>query len=314
MADADAPGASPTESPAQRQARQRRERRAAKIQAEGASRLQAITSLQGGSHRDVEKDVPAKPAPSPSARPSSNAPGTATPDPEESDISGHHYMPAVQPRLPSPFAFDGTGTPPFPAGGQGADGQDPMMAMLHQMMGGAGGPGAAGPQAGGLPPGLAGMFDAMQGQSAAEPSPDQSSAWLWRLVHSIFSLLLAGYIVLQTPFTGSKHHRTSPASPLFGGDEDWTYEKPVAETFAHFFYLFATFEVVLQSSRFFIERGQLQGTGILSTVAAFLPNPYGGYVRVIGRYSVIYSTVVSDAMVVVFVLGAASWWRGGLVA
>ena len=51
-------GSSPTESPAQLQARLRRERRAAKITAGGASRLQAISSLQGGSHRDVSKDVP----------------------------------------------------------------------------------------------------------------------------------------------------------------------------------------------------------------------------------------------------------------
>jgi hypothetical protein len=78
--------------------------------------------------------------------------------------------------------------------------------------------------------------------------------------------------------------------------------------------MFATFEVVLQTSRYFIEKGQLQGKGMLNTVAQFLPEPYSGYVKVIGRYSVIYSTVVSDAMVVVFVLGAASWWNGGVAA
>jgi hypothetical protein len=37
-------------------------------------------------------------------------------------------------------------------------------------------------------------------------------------------------------------------------------------------------------------------------------------VRTIGRYSVIYTTVVSDAMVVVFILGATSWWKGAAVA
>jgi hypothetical protein len=59
MADSpSATGSSPAESPAQAQARLRRERRAAKIQGGGASRLQAISSLQGGTHRDVEKDVP----------------------------------------------------------------------------------------------------------------------------------------------------------------------------------------------------------------------------------------------------------------
>ena len=176
---------------------------------------------------------------------------------------------------------------------------------MPAMPGAGGQPGAA---PGGLPPGLADMFSAMQGGAAPEPSPEQSSAWIWRLVHSIFSLGLAVYIVLQTPFTGTKLARGNAL------DDDWTVQGNPAQTFAHFFYLFATFEVVLQSSRYFIEKGQLQGSGILSTIGGILPAPYSGYVRTIGRYSVIYSTVVSDAMVVVFVLGASSWWRGAAVA
>lgn len=53
-----ATGSIAAESPAQEKARLRRERRAAKIAGGGVSRLQAISSLQGGSHRDIEKDVP----------------------------------------------------------------------------------------------------------------------------------------------------------------------------------------------------------------------------------------------------------------
>lgn len=62
MADssASATGSKASESLAQQQARLRRERRAAKIQAGGADRLKAISSLQGGTHRDVEKDVPGR--------------------------------------------------------------------------------------------------------------------------------------------------------------------------------------------------------------------------------------------------------------
>ncbi|KAH7090758.1 hypothetical protein FB567DRAFT_546918 [Paraphoma chrysanthemicola] len=318
---ADSPAAAtapPGESPAQTKARLRRERLAAKS---GAQRLQQITALQGGPPKtlsELEKDVPAKPAPTP-AQFTPTVSGTATPDPEEIDISEHHYQPVSQPRLPSPFAFDGNQSAFMPPG-QGPDAaQDPMMAMLQQMMGGGAGgmpgmpgmPGAPGPQGGAppdLPPGLANIFSAMQGGSAPEPSPEQSSAWIWRLVHSLFSLALAIYIVLQTPFTGSKLSRASLH------DDDWTVQHTPAQNFARFFYLFATFEVIMQSSRYFVEKGQLQGGGILSTVAGILPPPYGGYVRTIGRYSVIWSTVVSDAMVVVFVLGATSWWKGAAVA
>ncbi|XPS94805.1 hypothetical protein M3J09_004107 [Ascochyta lentis] len=328
---ADTPAASPgpvaAETPAQEKARLRRERLAAKS---GASRLQQISALQGGPPKDlseIQKDVPVQPAPAPA--PASRAlSGTATPDPDEVDISQHHYTPASQPRLPSPFAFDANATAAFPQPplGQGDPSQDPMMSMLQQMMGaGAGGmpgmPGGGQTQPGGpgdLPPGLANMFSAMGGAGAgagaggaAEPSPEQSSAWLWRLVHSLFSLGLAIYIVLQTPFTGSKLSRSTALTPV---DDDWAVGATPAQNFAHFFYLFATFEVIMQSTRYFIEKGQLQGSGILSTVAGFLPPPYGGYVRTVGRYAVIYTTVVSDAMVVVFVLGATSWWRGAGVA
>lgn len=176
-------------------------------------------------------------------------------------------------------------------------------------MPGTAGPGQAG-QPDDLPPGLANLLGAMQGGAAPEPSPEQSSAWMWRIIHSLCSLGLSIYMISQTSFTGSKLSRTSPSL----ADEDWASDSSPAETFKHFFYLFSTFEVVLQSSRYFIEKGQLQGSGILSSIAQFLPEPYSGYVRVVGRYSVIYSTVVSDAMVVVFVLGATSWWRGGIVS
>ncbi|KAH6618899.1 hypothetical protein C7974DRAFT_39147 [Boeremia exigua] len=309
------PGSAGAETPAQQKARLRRERLAAKS---GASRLQQISALQGGPPKDlseIAKDVPMQPSPAPTTRALS---GTVTPDPDMVDISQHHYTPASQPRLPSPFAFEGSATGAFPQfpPAQGDSSQDPMMAMLQQMMGaGAGGiPGAQG-QPGGpndLPPGLANIFSAMGGGAGApEPLPEQSSAWIWRLVHALFSLGLAVYLVLQTPFSGSKLSRNTALAAV---DDDWTVESTNAQHFAHFFYLFATFEVIMQSSRYFIERGQLQGKGILNTIAGFLPPPYSGYIRTVSRYGIIYTTVASDAMVIVFVLGAAVWWNGAGVA
>ncbi|CAI6257590.1 unnamed protein product [Periconia digitata] len=288
----------PSESPAQERARLRREKRAAG----GASRLQAISKLQGGTHRDVEDDVV-----KPISFNASQQSGTATPDPEEIDISQHHYTPASQPRRPSPFSFDSDSAPSFGPGQPPGMDQD-MMAMMQQIMGASGGgmPGAPGQQPGApgdIPPGLGNLLSAMQGGDAQQPSPEKSSAWVWRLVHALFSFALASYIVLKTPFTGSKVARSVQEK------DDWA-ELDSTNTFGHFFYLFATFEVILQSSRFFVEKGQLQGSGLLSTVGQLLPQPYAGYVRVIGRYSVIYNTVVADAMVVVFVLGATSWWNG----
>jgi hypothetical protein len=181
-------------------------------------------------------------------------------------------------------------------------GGDPMMAMLQQMMGGAGGdPNAQ------LPPGLAEMMGAMggggmPGQQQGQQAAPSESAYIWRIVHALFSFGLALYVTMSTPFTGTKLARTASQ-----------YQSETGESFGQrLFYMFATAEVVLQSSRFFLERGQLPQSGILGTLSQILPQPYGGYLRVVGRYSVIYTTVVADAMVVVFVLGMMAWWNGAV--
>lgn len=221
------------------------------------------------------------------------------------DISEHHYSSQVTPRVPDFPGFPGFGGPQAQQmPGEG----DPMMQMLQQMMSGAGGAGAGDPNAQ-LPPGLADMFSGMGGmagmpgqQTGQVPS---NSAYLWRILHFVISLSLALYVTLNTTFTGSK--RARDLSSL-------TYTSPLSleRNFGQqLFYLFATSEVVLQSSRYFIERGQLPPSGIMGTLAQVLPQPWAGYLRVIGRYSVIYTTVVADAMVVVFVLGVMSWWKSG---
>ena len=82
------------------------------------------------------------------------------------------------------------------------------------------------------------------------------------------------------------------------------------------FTLFITAELVLQGSRFFLEKGQLQGSGILATIAnsGFVPEPYAQYIRTGGRWLGIAKSVASDAMVVVFVFGVLAWWSGSAAA
>lgn len=181
--------------------------------------------------------------------------------------------------------------------------EDPMMKLMQQMMGASGGDGA-----GQLPPGLAEMFGGAGGGMPGVPGQPQqaapsSSAYLWRILHAIFSLTLALYVVLTTPFTGTKTARNASVYSL---EDEQSFGQRL-------FYLFATVEVVLQSSRYFIEKGQLAPSGIMGTLAQFLPMPYAGWIKVAGRYGVIYTTVVADAMVVVFVLGAMAWWKGGVM-
>ena len=202
---------------------------------------------------------------------------------------------------PNPFAgfpgMDGAGSPP-------AD--DPMMKMLQQMMGGVPGEGA-----GGMP-----AFPGMPGQQA--PLVENSYAYVWRIVHSVFALGLGLYIASTTSFAGTKIERERSglsylATDSFGGadpEADDPTTQGLSPASVHFFWIFATVEILLQTSRFFMEKGKVQGGGILGMIAGFLPEPYKGYVALLQRYGRIWTTVSADALVCVFVLGVVAWFRG----
>ncbi|KAL1648849.1 hypothetical protein SLS58_002029 [Diplodia intermedia] len=312
----------PQESDAQRRARERRERRQAKIASQGSSRLEAITSLSGRPAPAVED---ASPAPAKPAETTSAAAAVAhdSADPPEVDISEHYYQPAPR-RLPPSSGASGASTPFGPAsgrdspfaggGGGGGMNDDPMMRMMQQMMQG-------GDQPGGAPGGDDPMMKMMQammgmngggggppgGQTAEAQKQATGSAYVWRVVHAVFSFGLAAYVALTSTFDGSKLSRS--ASAAFAHQ----HEGEAGAAGKRLFYIFATAEVLLQTTRFFVEKGRLQQGGIMGTLSTVLPEPFAGYVRLAGRYSVIYTTVVADAMVVVFVLGVMAWWKGAVV-
>jgi hypothetical protein len=209
------------------------------------------------------------------------------------------------------FPSSGRGTPQPPPGansnpfgglpgmegmaGPGAD--NPMLKLLQQMMGGMGGmPGAGGP--GGIP-GMPPM--GMPGQEAAAVRDPYT--YLWRIVHAVFALGLGLYIALTANFTGTKLARDMSAlTGTTGGTE-------LAESSVRFFYIFATVEVVLQTFRFYVEKGTVQPGGILGMVMGVLPQPWKGYLALMMRYGRIWTTTSGDALVCVFVLGVCSWLR-----
>lgn len=232
-------------------------------------------------------------------------------DPAEVDISQHHWTP--QSRNDVLQQFDGLQGPqgnPF-AGMPGlgsTDGasEDPMMRMMQQMLGAAGGAPPTGdpndpndPMAQ-LPPFLKAMMSGQQQtqQQQEAQGPKTNSAYIWRIVHAVMAFSLALYIALTGTFNGSKLSRAQSVEGMDFGPR--------------LFYMFATAELVLQSSRYFVEKGQLQGGGMLATIAnsGLVPEPWGGYIRTLGRYSVIWQTLVGDAMIIVFVLGLLAWWKG----
>ncbi|KAL9051081.1 MAG: hypothetical protein Q9162_006254 [Coniocarpon cinnabarinum] len=283
-----------TESKAQRDARLRRERRNAKIQGEGSSRLSKITSMSG---RPAAAEAELTRAPSP--KPASSNPqhgstrkqgdGQAD-DPAEVDISSMFQRPLQNEAMDQQEMFRRmlrAGADDDP-GAQGQE-EDPMMKMMQQMMGTFG---ADGQQSAGMPPNLTNMFGGGQDQEQPQVS---SGDYIWRIVHALFSLLLGIYTVTTLAFTGSSLSRSQYATDPIG---------------PRLFWMFATAELVLQTTRYFVDRGKLPPSSFLGKIAAFLPEPYAGYLRLLNRYSIIYTTVVSDALVVVFVLGCFAWWKG----
>lgn len=197
-----------------------------------------------------------------------------------------------------------------------------MMRLLQQMMGGMGGEAGTGGD-GSLPPGLAAMLGGMggagalgmpatggSGQQQGASAVANKSAYVWRILHALSALMLGIYLVSHASFASSarltpgRSTASPPASPVSGNVEA---DQPVV----NMFWIFATAELMLQGSRFFLEQGRdgSQG-GWVQMIGGILPEPWRGWARLAGQYSGIWKTLVEDAMVVIFVLGIVGWWRG----
>ncbi|RBR13104.1 uncharacterized protein FIESC28_08290 [Fusarium coffeatum] len=329
---------SPEDAAAQRaaeQARLRKERREAKLKAGGSARLNKITGLGGrvpGEPEPTTATTTATDAPTPA--PAASAPTVSSTadhaDPDEVDISEHYYETkrtatsrTNAPEVPEPaisedqlrqmmLGFErGNGSGNASPTPGGVD-EDPMMKMMSQLMAGAGLP------AGSMPP-FPGMPGAAPGQGPPVPQTavrNSASTNLWRLLHAIVALGLGFYIVLLTPFSGSKIEReraalagTTPADPLIAASEP-EMETELEHRKKLFFWTFATAETLLLTTRFFLDRRGSPPTGIVGTVLQFLPQPAKGYIEIVMRYGQIFTTVRSDMLACIFVLGAVAWFKG----
>ncbi|KAI1461109.1 hypothetical protein F4805DRAFT_414759 [Annulohypoxylon moriforme] len=331
------------------QASLRKKRREAKLKLAGADRLNKITGLGGGIQRDPLPQSFTNPSTAPeqttttSPEPAADATPAPAPeqhgDPEEVDISEHFYKPPTTNRQQTPSdvpddiseaqlrqlllgGMGGTPPPganPFmngPSAMPGMEGmeEDPMMKMLQQMMSGGGMPGGgANPFAGTPMEGLMGGLGGMNAGNGA-PNPMQQAqqvatnktANLWRILHAVFALGLGLYVALSTTFTGTLSERKNSSIGSSGGDVDTA---DIERTRAYFFYVFTSVEAILLTTRYFLDKGREPPKGWIWTVSEFLPGRAKAYVQHGLRYGQILSTVRSDALVCVFVLGVCSWLR-----
>ncbi|KAK5116370.1 hypothetical protein LTR62_007917 [Meristemomyces frigidus] len=299
MADVAAPEG---ETANQRQARLRREKRQKKMAEEGEDRLAKIKALNGGVAPPEEA----------LSGPNTSAPKAATvEDPDEADIDSIQgiHTPQRQARAApqdNPLAAAMFQMQQGQQGGQGAGEDDPMVRMMQQLTGMMGG-NAQNPGDPNQPPQIPAALSALMGGGGQQATaPVNSSAYLWRIVHAVFAFTLAIYITVTGTFNGTKLAR---AQSVYSDASSYGLGPRL-------FIIFTSAELVLQSSRFFLEKGQLQGSGMLATVAnsGLVPEPYAQYIKHAGRYIGIAQTIFKDAMVIVFVFGVLAWWRGMAVA
>jgi hypothetical protein len=155
-----------------------------------------------------------------------------------------------------------------------------MMKMLNSLLGGADGSDPTNPgglpfspddisKATGLPPFLTNMF---MGQGTAAPTPAQEqTAWVWTLIHVIFSLL-AGVHVVYVLSSSIKLFGSSPPAPV-------TIKNP--------FLVFITGELLVHSTQMFlVDRAGPKG---------------------MWAWWQILKDIARDGSIVVFMMGAASW-------
>ena len=193
----------------------------------------------------------------------------------------------------------------------GAPDEDPIMKMMSQLMSGGGQgfpPGAGeGPSLSSSPfPG----FPAAPQAQTVRPDPATS---LWRLLHALVALGLGLYVAVLTPLfagTWAEREREALAASGSGSGGD-----PLAAADANerhkqvFFWVFATAEAGLLTARLFLDKGRAPPAGMAWTVVGFLPGQLGEYAKVLLRYGQIFSTVRTDMLVCMFVLGVCSWLR-----
>ncbi|EXJ95254.1 hypothetical protein A1O1_00374 [Capronia coronata CBS 617.96] len=272
------------ETPAQRQARIRRQKREAKITSAATERLDKITKLSGRTPESLKSDSSVS-TPSGTSTPSQvptpnlgpDAPGSASPDQLKAQ---EEYLRTL---LRQPIPQDG----PAPVEQQE---EDPMVKMLQAMMGGMGGPadpsvpGGLGSTPGfspddiskatGLPSFLTNMV--MGGQKAPPSEAEVQATRLWKVLHVVFAVMAGLYLVL----------RVNTSVELFGENP------PAPATFQNPFLVFATGELLMQTTRV-ATKGQSGKSG------------FGLWLQMVREF-------IGDGAILVFMLGIASWWKGSL--
>ncbi|KAG0050686.1 hypothetical protein BGZ83_004516 [Gryganskiella cystojenkinii] len=143
----------------------------------------------------------------------------------------------------------------------------------------------------------AGMPPPSPGFTVLTPTVDTTARW-WKLLHFVFSVLLGfGVVYREYSRQGDLGRFDALAT-----DKPLPYGVYQVAPMPVFWY-FVTMELILQSTRMFLHGVTASPSSTLGTIAGFLPPPFSDMIRIFMRYRLIWSSLVSDLSVVVFIVG-----------
>ncbi|KAK9449277.1 uncharacterized protein V1518DRAFT_432867 [Limtongia smithiae] len=131
--------------------------------------------------------------------------------------------------------------------------------------------------------------------SATEQLPVSDLSSYWKLAHSLAVIVIGLYATVVLGVDGTQLARIENTGANRNGNVLW---------------LFVTVELILQSSRFIIEKGRSPARSMFTKVAGYLPMPYKSYLLLLARYTHIITNVIADFCLLLFMLGLSAIVRG----
>lgn len=154
--------------------------------------------------------------------------------------------------------------------------------------------------------------------SSPPPNADVASKYrkadvFWRVIHTVIFTFLA--ISAGLGFSQRNRFGTDETVLVDGIEDKSLYSDDAilsgqSQTFilSRFLWYFSTAELILQSSRFFIEKGAPPADSIISTIANYIPHPFNEYFYIGARYLKMAQVILQDFCIVLFVFGICSYF------
>ncbi|KAI8986354.1 hypothetical protein BDB01DRAFT_785299 [Pilobolus umbonatus] len=136
----------------------------------------------------------------------------------------------------------------------------------------------------------------MNGVSNADTENKDTSLKYWNLLHLIMMCLLGMYAV-YTEWTTVGVDRL--AALLHGNTLAVNY--PAMNVPLFWYYI--TLELCMQSARLFYQQGNIESTSTIAMIATQLPDPIGNIATILLRYRLIWTCLVQDCCILIFIIG-----------